>query len=198
MPFNHARRFQRLTAMLAEWQSVWRPLPFQHPMPPWSACFPGRVEQLRALCDADVDRLQGEPLRDPCARTEMASDRGLRVAGSGCSGKTAGGVVCREGASRAYGRLPGSFEGFCRWAAEHKGLELPDDIDWPALEQLGWHRQAQVSRLDLVRQLFRRPLEIWLMLDRVLYLEEAGFDVELGTFCERRLTPRNLLLRARR
>jgi hypothetical protein len=100
--------------------------------------------------------------------------------------------------SLAYGRLPGSFEGFSRWAAEHKGLELPDDIDWPALEQLGWHRQAQVSRLDLVRQLFRRPLEIWLMLDRVMFLEEAGFDVELGTFCERRLTPRNLLLRARR
>ncbi|TDR52738.1 methyltransferase family protein [Halomonas ventosae] len=100
--------------------------------------------------------------------------------------------------SLAYGRLPESFAGFCRWAAERKGLELPADIDWHAFEQEGRRRQAEVTRLELVRHLFRRPLEVWLVLDRQRRLEEAGFRVELGTFCARELTPRNLLLRASR
>jgi hypothetical protein len=398
MSFNHAQRFQRLTRLLAEWQSVWRPLPFQHPIAPWSACFPGRVEQLKALSDADVDRLQEDPLGDSvlagwlpvaalrsmvelpalpgadirlpkawsthvpgrkwhqidafvsrvaavpqkplvewCAgkghlsralsRLHHVPVTGLEWQGSLCrSGQTLAdsqgaevrfelrdvmradatrGLVCpshlvalhacgdlharllavvaaqghdltlapccyhltaddsyrplsclgrdeadehdlwlsrqdlqlavqetvtaplgvqraRQRAnawrlgfdalqrdlrgrdeylpvpSLAYGRLPGSFEGFCRWAAEQKGLDLPEDVDWQSWEQSGWHRQAQVSRLELVRQCFRRALEVWLVLDRVLYLEEAGFAVELGTFCERELTPRNLLLRAQR
>ncbi|PRY73686.1 methyltransferase [Halomonas ventosae] len=100
--------------------------------------------------------------------------------------------------SLAYGRLPGSFEAFCRWAAERKGLVLPAGIDWPAFEVAGHRRRAEVTRLELVRHLFRRPLEVWLVLDRLRRLEEAGFRVELGTFCARELTPRNLLLRASR
>lgn len=100
--------------------------------------------------------------------------------------------------SLAYGRMPESFAGFCRWAAERKELDLPAGIDWHAFEQEGWRRQAEVTRLELVRHLFRRPLEVWLVLDRQRRLEEAGFKVELGTFCDRRLSPRNLLLRASR
>lgn len=99
--------------------------------------------------------------------------------------------------SLAYGQLPETFAGFCRWAAGQKDIALPLEIDWGAYEQAGRRRQARVTRLELVRQLFRRPLEIWLVLDRALRLEEAGFSVELGTFCPRELTPRNLLLRAR-
>jgi hypothetical protein len=99
--------------------------------------------------------------------------------------------------SLARGRSPPSFEAFCRWAAAQKGMALPAPCDWQALEQEGWRRYAEVSRLELVRHLFRRPLEIWLVLDRALFLEEAGFRVEVGTFCTRALTPRNLLLRAR-
>ncbi|SFU74466.1 methyltransferase [Halomonas korlensis] len=100
--------------------------------------------------------------------------------------------------SLAYGQLPETFAGFCHWAACQKGLVLPTSVDWRVYEQAGRRRQAQVARLELVRQLFRRPLEIWLVLDRALRLEEAGFTVELGTFCPRELTPRNLLLRASR
>ncbi|MCL7942206.1 SAM-dependent methyltransferase [Halomonas sp. ATCH28] len=100
--------------------------------------------------------------------------------------------------SLAYGRMPVSFAGFCRWAAARKGLDLPAGIDWQAFEQQGRRRQAEVTRLELVRHLFRRPLEVWLVLDRQRRLEEAGFRVELGTFCARELTPRNLLLRASR
>nr|WP_275298147.1 methyltransferase [Halomonas campisalis] len=98
--------------------------------------------------------------------------------------------------SLAYGRLPEGFADFCRWAADQKGLTLPERLDWAALERAGRQRQREVSRLELVRHLFRRPLEVWLALDRLLLLEEAGFEIELGTFCSRELTPRNLLLRA--
>ena len=100
--------------------------------------------------------------------------------------------------SLAYGRMPGSFADFCHWAAEQKGIALPDGIDWVACEAAGWRRRAEVARLELVRHLFRRPLEVWLALDRLVFLEEAGYVAELGTFCDRELTPRNLLIRARR
>lgn len=398
MPLNHAQRFHRLTEMLAEWQSVWRPSPFRHSVPPWSGCFPGRVEQLCALSDADLRQLQGdaqgesvltdwlpvEELRSlvelpvlPAEEPALPAAWGVHVGGrkwrqieafaaragvvdgehlvEWCSGKghlaralsrhhgtrvtalewqatlceagqaladcqgadvhleghdvmtpgrppwvTANSRVvalhacgdlharllalaaetrcavtlapccyqrtaadgyrplsrlgrqladgcgfelnredlglavqetvtapravslARERAnawrlgfdalqrrlrgaddylpvpSLAYGRLPADFSGFCRWAAAQKGLELPDGVDWEGLEHEGERRLAEVSRLELVRHVFRRPLEVWLVLDRVIFLEEAGFDVELGTFCPRELTPRNLLLRTHR
>ena len=53
------------------------------------------------------------------------------------------------------------------------------------------------DRLSIVRHAFRRPLEIWLALDLAVRLENDGYSVSLGRFCERRLTPRNLLISAR-
>jgi hypothetical protein len=63
---------------------------------------------------------------------------------------------------------------------------------------LGWQRLATVRNLELPRSLFRRPLEIWLLLDRALFLEEQGYQVRLGNFCPAQLTPRNILLLAER
>lgn len=100
--------------------------------------------------------------------------------------------------SLAYGRMPARFAEFCRWAAAQKGLALPEEVDWAGLEAEGWRRQREVARLELVRHLYRRPLEVWLALDRLAFLEESGYAVELGTFCARDLTPRNLVLRARK
>ena len=45
---------------------------------------------------------------------------------------------------------------------------------------------------------FRRALEVWLVMDLALGLEEAGFEVAVGTFCDRALTPRNLMVLAER
>lgn len=53
-----------------------------------------------------------------------------------------------------------------------------------------------MRNLELVRGLFRRPLELWLVLDRALYLSENGYDVQVGEFCDTHLTPRNLMLLA--
>ncbi len=88
------------------------------------------------------------------------------------------------------------FEATCRHLATLKDLALPVGIDWPAWEARGWERLHWVSAMDVVRMAFRRPLEVWLVLDRVLRLQEAGYEVELGEFCESALTPRNILIRA--
>ena len=92
----------------------------------------------------------------------------------------------------------GDFQAFCQRAAATRGLTLPGGIDYPRMEQAGRDRFARVSREDLVRQLFRRPLELWLAYDRCLYLEEQGYAVSLQAFCPRDVTPRNLWIHARR
>ncbi|WP_085684092.1 MULTISPECIES: methyltransferase [unclassified Pseudomonas] len=90
------------------------------------------------------------------------------------------------------------FADYCRDLAALKELSTIGSPDWVALEAAGWQRLAEVRNLELLRGLFRRPLELWLNLDRALFLTEQGYIVRLGTFCEAPLTPRNFLLLAER
>ena len=90
------------------------------------------------------------------------------------------------------------FADYCRDLADLKELSTVGTRDWAALEAAGWKRLAEVRNLELLRGLFRRPLELWLNLDRALFLAEQGYVVSLGTFCESALTPRNFLLLAER
>jgi hypothetical protein len=89
-----------------------------------------------------------------------------------------------------------SLADYCAHLAQLKGLSLAADHDWRALQIAGEERLAIVRNLELVRGLFRRPLELWLALDKALYLEQNGYQVRLGSFCDYQLTPRNLLLLA--
>ena len=89
------------------------------------------------------------------------------------------------------------FADYCRALASLKGLSTGEQ-DWAALEAHGWRRLAHVRNLELVRGLFRRPLEMWLVLDRALFLKEQGYKVKIGNFCETTLTPRNLMVLAER
>ncbi|MCM2365237.1 methyltransferase [Pseudomonas sp. SR18] len=89
------------------------------------------------------------------------------------------------------------FADYCHELAGLKGLSTGEQ-DWAALEAHGWQRLAEVRNLELVRGLFRRPLEVWLVLDRALFLSERGYRVEVGSFCDPALTPRNLLVLAER
>ncbi|WP_440054422.1 methyltransferase [Pseudoalteromonas sp. T1lg65] len=89
-----------------------------------------------------------------------------------------------------------SFKEFCEWASEQKQLPLPTGIDYEKYQALGEARKRITDRIELVRHLFRRPIEMWLVLDRALYLQEAGYDVRVSTFCDKRLTPRNILIQA--
>lgn len=90
------------------------------------------------------------------------------------------------------------FADWCWQVAQLREVVLPPVADWNLAEQNGWARLAQVRNLELVAALFRRPLEIWLLLDQVLFLHEQGFEVRMGTFCAPDLTPRNLALIAER
>jgi len=90
------------------------------------------------------------------------------------------------------------FADYCCDLAALKDLSTTGSMDWEHLEASGWQRLAEVRNLELLRGLFRRPLELWLNLDRALFLVEQGYAVRLGIFCETALTPRNLLLLAER
>ena len=94
--------------------------------------------------------------------------------------------------------LEKSFAQYCIDLAALKDLSTVGSPDWAELETAGYQRLAEVRNLELVRGLFRRPLELWLVLDRALLLTQKGYDVRLGTFCEMPLTPRNLMLLAER
>ena len=90
----------------------------------------------------------------------------------------------------------GSFAEFLVLMADRQGLPTPGAAVGGEFEAAGWRRQRNVMRLSIVRHAFRRALEVWLVLDLATYLENQGYAVELGSFCERRLTPRNLLISA--
>ncbi len=92
--------------------------------------------------------------------------------------------------------LENGFEAFCLWAADKKSIALPKQVDLALFERLGEQRFVKMEQLSLAQQLFQRPLEMWLALDKCLYLQEQGYQVELKEFCEASLTPRNLLINA--
>jgi hypothetical protein len=86
---------------------------------------------------------------------------------------------------------------FCQHVATLKGLTIPQTFDLANYEAQGAQRFYQASRYELVRMLFRRPLEYWLALDRMIFLEEQGYHTTIMQFCPSNLTPRNLLIDAR-
>ncbi len=94
------------------------------------------------------------------------------------------------------GLMKEGFEAFCRWAAEQTGRTIPAGTDVSRWLAHGIERYHRVRRHELLRHLFRRPLELWFVLDYAMFLEEQGYGVRLGSFCERSLTPRNLLVDA--
>ncbi|WP_416886819.1 methyltransferase [Marinospirillum sp.] len=105
--------------------------------------------------------------------------------------------IYRPLASCSVKQLRRGFATFCAWAAEQQQLSLPEQVDWDTWWAQGQQRYAEVQRDELLRHQFRRPLELWLLLDYVLFLQEAGYQVHFSCFCERRLSPRNLLIDAR-
>ena len=91
----------------------------------------------------------------------------------------------------------GSFAEFMALMSGRERIPAPAAHRMEMLERRGWERQREVMRLSILRHAFRRPLEVWLALDLAVRLENDGYSVALGQFCERRLTPRNLLISAR-
>ncbi|KAL3931509.1 MAG: hypothetical protein SGPRY_001096 [Prymnesium sp.] len=102
------------------------------------------------------------------------------------------------------------FKAFCAWGSTVEGESLPErartleSLDcWSECEaelclKLGRSQASRIARLELLRHAFRRPLELWLILDMCLFLDDSGYDVCLKKLCERSISHRNMLLVAER
>lgn len=111
--------------------------------------------------------------------------------------------ITGESGYRSFKPVPaawfrGDFPSFIILMAQRENRVVPYRSSLAGFESLGWQRQREVMRLSVVRHAFRRPLEVLLVQDLGLYLEARGYEVIIGRFCERQLTPRNLLISARR
>ncbi|MGY3569266.1 methyltransferase [Vibrio paucivorans] len=94
--------------------------------------------------------------------------------------------------------LSDGFEAFALWAFEQKGFNYSDTFPLDKYLKLGEERFWRMERLSLIQQPFRRLIELWLALDKILYLEEHGYRASIHEFCSRSATPRNLLIHAER
>lgn len=90
----------------------------------------------------------------------------------------------------------GEFKAFAEFAAAEHGWALPTDLDVTPFLAKGKVRQLEVRKQQLVRSLFRPALELFLVLDRALYLQQQGYRVSLRRFCNAELTPRHWWLSA--
>lgn len=90
----------------------------------------------------------------------------------------------------------GELGDFLTFAGAEHQLVPPAAALLPDLLQRAEQALLQQRRLELVQHLFRRPLELWLVLDVAMYLQEQGYKVSLSELCAPELTPRNLLLQA--
>lgn len=94
-------------------------------------------------------------------------------------------------------QLSEGFEAFCKWAMDVKNVDVPN-VDFDHYMSVGEVLFWRMEKLSLVQQIFRRPLELWLAYDKGLYLEEKGYAVSIKTFCNKQITPRNILVHAQK
>lgn len=139
------------------------------------------------------DAATAAPREIRAARLEAAWMLGFRamVAGERQSMRLSGhrhAEKCREGGFRLY----------CEQSALRAGLSIDGDIDWAVAEREAIALEHRVRRLALPRLAFRRVIETRLAFDRARFLEQHGYRVAVTQFCERRLTPRNILIAAER
>ncbi len=95
-------------------------------------------------------------------------------------------------------QLSGRFVDFCHWAAVQKQVDITSVADIEHYLEIGKQRQRLTQRIDLVAHLFRRVLEQWLILDRMCFLEQHNYQVDVLEFCSNSITPRNSLIQAKK
>lgn len=71
---------------------------------------------------------------------------------------------------------------------KHTKEELDQFFSRPDLQDLIWKMLAG----NLIRNALGRVMEMYILLDRVIYLQEKGYDVHLYEFFNEELSPRNL------
>ncbi|MCW8884014.1 MAG: SAM-dependent methyltransferase [Motiliproteus sp.] len=166
---------------------------------------PDYYQPLSELGQASALRLDHHDLRLPLQQTVTAGNRINRLRHQEVSWRLGFDLLQRDlrgydqylnTPSIAKSLLNGSFAEYCRWMTDRKEIKIPAAVDFNDYELKGRQRYLDVQRMELVRHLFRRPLELWLVLDRALYLQQLGYRVNLQEFCDYKLTPRNILITA--
>ena len=71
---------------------------------------------------------------------------------------------------------------------KHSKEELDQYFESQHVQDLIW----KMLSADLIRNAFGRLMELYIVLDRVLFLQEAGYKVQLLEFFDESLSPRNL------
>jgi len=91
-----------------------------------------------------------------------------------------------------------SFAEFVQVQLDHKNIRhaLPSGL--ADFEQAGWQQLHRAEAVDLLRMAFRRALELRCVLDSLLFLEEHAYQCTLNAFCSPTLSPRNLLIQAKK
>lgn len=92
--------------------------------------------------------------------------------------------------------LSGSFIDYAKMMASKTQLTLPAELDVQQLLLDARKKYQRIIRLEKARLAFRRALEYWLILDRVLYVQEQGYNVKISSFCPSDISPRNTLILA--
>jgi hypothetical protein len=75
-----------------------------------------------------------------------------------------------------------------------RGLPAPTAAELDTASQRGALRHGRRRRLALPRTVLGRVLEVYLLLDRAAWLEQAGHQVQVGTLFDTDVSPRNLAL----
>jgi hypothetical protein len=167
----------------------------------------GADELYRSRGGSSALKLDRNALRLAVTETVTASPR-LAAASERLSAWKLAFVALREAHSpgtayRTFKPTPAAWAGrdfafFLQSLAARENLPLDPSLDLAAAEAAGWARHRAARRLQLPRLACRRAIEVWLLHDLALALENGGFEAELHRFCPRSLTPRNVIVSARR
>lgn len=166
----------------------------------------GVAEFYRPLSEGLQLSLSRDDTRLAVTETVTASPRETRKRDREMAWKLGFDAWRREVSDKAYRSfkpvpdawMRAEFTDFLVKMSEREGLPVPSSDVADEFEARGWQRRHDLMRLSIVRHAFRRAIEVWLALDLAVFLEAQDYVVNLGSFCERHLTPRNLLISARR
>ncbi len=166
----------------------------------------GVGEIYQPLAGSPQLRLSRDDLRLAVTETVTANGRERRLRDQALAWKLGFDSYRRHLGAHAYQNfkpvpdrwLRAPFAEFMQYMTVREGFSAISPAACGEFEAAGWRRRDEVMRYSIVRHSFRRAIEVWLALDLAVYLENAGYSVQLGTFCQRQLTPRNLLLSAQR
>ncbi|QSI75493.1 methyltransferase [Niveibacterium microcysteis] len=148
-------------------------------------------------------RVSRDELHLAVTETVTAPDRNVRERDRAAQWKLAF-VAWREasgGGYQTFKPVPSAwmlqpFSEFMARICDREGLASPPSSALSGLLKEGQRRFDVMMRRSAVRLAFRRVMELWLVCDLATPLIDAGFRVSIDAFCDRMLTPRNLLLNA--